>query len=94
MRKFDNLNLNDALETLIGIPELRDTQKWIMLLNKVNLAYGGANVEENYQIFTPEFIVRDMINAIGIDEVKNVSKNIFEPTSFSSSTVILFISLS
>lgn len=41
----------------------------------------GENDVEGFQIFTPEFIVNDMINAIGKKEVLDFSKTILEPTS-------------
>lgn len=40
----------------------------------------GRNDTEGYQIFTPEFIVRDMCTAIG-DEIFDFSKTVLEPTS-------------
>lgn len=81
MRRFENLSIYDAVEYLKEIKELIDISKWIMPLKQVNLAYGGENIDENYQIFTPEFIVKDMVKAIGEDVVADNTKNVFEPTS-------------
>ena len=81
MRRFENINVGDAVEYLRNIPELKEITKWILPLERVNLAYGGANIDENYQIFTPDFIVKDMVGAIGNDVVADNTKNVFEPTS-------------
>ena len=45
------------------------------------LADIGSNDQEGYQIFTPEFIVKDMIKLIGKDVVSNIYKTILEPSS-------------
>lgn len=81
MRDFKNLNVEEAVEYLKNIKELKEISKWILPFQKVNLSYGGANIDENYQIFTPEFIVKDMVKAIGEDVIVDNTKNIFEPTS-------------
>ena len=52
----------------------------IILLDKICLSSMGHNDVEGYQIFTPEFIVKDMCNAIG-EDILDFSKNILEPTS-------------
>lgn len=44
------------------------------------LAEGGTNDTEGYQVFTPEFIVHDMCQAVG-DDIFNPEKNVLEPTS-------------
>lgn len=41
----------------------------------------GLNDAEGFQIFTPEFIVEDMIKALGVEKVTDFSKTILEPTS-------------
>ena len=46
-----------------------------------NLADIGANDQEGYQIFTPDFIVKDMIKLIGNDNVANINATVLEPTS-------------
>lgn len=48
--------------------------------DSIKLAYMGSNDVEGYQIFTPEFIVKDMCAAIG-DDVFDFNKNVLEPTS-------------
>lgn len=50
-------------------------------LNKVIYMEHGSSDEEGYQIFTPEFIVNGMVDAIGKKEVLDFSKTILEPTS-------------
>ena len=52
----------------------------IRFFDCVKLASKGNNDIEGYQIFTPEFIVRNMCEAIGEDLV-DFTKNILEPTS-------------
>lgn len=52
----------------------------ISFLDSVHLASMGHNDIEGYQIFTPDFIVRDMCQAIGKD-VTDFNKTILEPTS-------------
>ena len=52
----------------------------IQCFESIHLASMGHNDIEGYQIFTPEFIVRDMCAAIG-DDILDFSKNILEPTS-------------
>ncbi len=45
------------------------------------LADIGSNDQEGYQIFTPEFIVKDMIKLIGEENVANINSTVLEPTS-------------
>ena len=52
----------------------------IQCFDNIRLASMGSNDKEGYQIFTPEFIVRDMCAAIG-DDILDFSKTILEPTS-------------
>jgi hypothetical protein len=52
-----------------------------LLLDKPSYLVHGTNDEEGYQIFTPEFIVKEMIEAIGKKEILDFSKTILEPTS-------------
>ena len=81
MLKFENLNVTDAIMFLYKNKELNELHKFVLPFNKLKLLEGGENLEENYQIFTPEFIVRDMVHAIGEDEVSNAERTIFEPAS-------------
>lgn len=59
----------------INTLELKDYNKYPIL----NL--NGENDENGFQIFTPKFIVRDMIDAIGVDKIIDINKTILEPTS-------------
>lgn len=52
----------------------------ISSFESLHLASMGHNDVEGYQIFTPDFIVRDMCAAIG-DDILNFSKTVLEPTS-------------
>lgn len=49
-------------------------------LSEIKLASLGSNDVEGYQVFTPEFIVKQMTEAVG-DDILDFSKNILEPTS-------------
>jgi len=46
----------------------------------LKLASSGNNDTEGYQIFTPDFVVKDMCQAVG-KELLDFSKTILEPTS-------------
>ena len=48
--------------------------------DSLHLASMGHNDTEGYQVFTPEFIVKDMCSAIG-DDIFDFSKYVLEPTS-------------
>lgn len=52
----------------------------IQCLDHLNLASIGDDDTEGYQIFTPQFIVRQMTEVVGRD-ILNFSKTILEPTS-------------
>ena len=52
----------------------------ISAFESLQLASMGHNDTEGYQIFTPDFIVKDMCAAIGND-ILDFSKSILEPTS-------------
>ena len=42
---------------------------------------GGSNDPDGFQIFTPEFIVKDMIKLIGNDNINDITKTVLEPAS-------------
>ena len=52
----------------------------IVAFDSLQLASMGHNDVEGYQIFTPDFIVKDMCTAVG-DDVLDFSKTVLEPTS-------------
>lgn len=63
----------------------------IHCFDSIHLASMGHNDTEGYQIFTPEFIVKDMCAAIG-DDILDFSKNVLEPTSGDGAfTVYIFL---
>lgn len=48
---------------------------------KMQLSSEGHNDIEGYQIFTPDFIVDDMIKMIGLHNIVDIDKTILEPAS-------------
>ena len=52
----------------------------ISSFESLQLASMGHNDVEGYQIFTPDFIVRDMCAAVG-DDILDFNKTVLEPTS-------------
>ena len=52
----------------------------IVEFDSLKLASMGHNDAEGYQIFTPDFIVKDMCSAIG-DDIFDFNKTVLEPTS-------------
>lgn len=52
----------------------------IVDFDSLQFASKGYNDVEGYQIFTPDFIVRDMCAAVG-DDILDFTKTILEPTS-------------
>ena len=67
------------LQSKFSKTELK-TYESIQCFDSIHLASMGHNDTEGYQIFTPEFIVKDMCAAIG-DDIFDFSKNVLEPTS-------------
>jgi hypothetical protein len=49
--------------------------------DNLHLSSEGHNDVEGYQIFTPNFIVNDMIKMIGLKAIMDINNNILEPTS-------------
>ena len=52
----------------------------IQAFDTLQLASSGSNDTEGYQIFTPDFVVKDMCSSIGKD-ILDFAMNILEPTS-------------
>lgn len=46
-----------------------------------DLDIGGSDDIDGFQIFTPDFIVKDMINIVGKDNINDFNKTILEPAS-------------
>lgn len=44
-------------------------------------AAAGENDKDGFQVFTPDFIVKDMIDAVGRSEIEKPERVILEPTS-------------
>lgn len=42
---------------------------------------GGSNDPDGFQVFTPEFIVNDMLKLIGNENINEITKTILEPAS-------------
>mgnify|MGYP003291719836 CR=1 FL=1 len=53
----------------------------IVELDEIKLASMGSNDTEGYQIFTPDFVVKDMVKTIGTNNILDITKTILEPTS-------------
>lgn len=79
---FDNKNYDELLPILKQSTELWEELSAIKCLNKVDLkSCGNNNNLDNFQVFTPEFIVNDMIKAVGVDNIANNDYNVLEPSS-------------
>ena len=82
---FTSKSYEEVAESISTDPEykcLLESLQKIQLLDKVDLKDSGSNDDlDNFQIFTPEFIVRDMIDAVGKDKVTDSANRILEPTS-------------
>ena len=76
---MDYRSIVDRLKAKYTKDELKYYDQ-IVEFDSLQLASMGHNDTEGYQIFTPEFIVKDMCTAIG-DDVFDFSKTILEPTS-------------
>lgn len=46
-----------------------------------DFSYGGTNDLDGFQIFTPEFIVKDMLKLIGEKNICDIHKTVLEPSS-------------
>lgn len=80
--QFDHSSYEQVYATITSDKCLVREIKNINPLNRVDLRDAGDNNNlDNVQIFTPQFIVNDMIDAIGKDQIVDVSKRILEPTS-------------
>jgi hypothetical protein len=73
MKEIDKKIIN----TKFGQKNIED----LVYLEKPSYALHGEKDEDGFQIFTPEFIVNGMIEAIGKEEVLNFTKTILEPAS-------------
>lgn len=80
--KFDDLTYEGVLTLIKGKKSLWKEVTSLTLLDAVDLKECGENNDlDNFQIFTPRFIVDDMIEAIGLDNITDFGQRILEPTS-------------
>lgn len=88
---IDNANILDTNNLLLKNRRISKAFKNIRLLERIELSNGGSNDVEGYQIFTPRFIVEDMTNAIGTDNITDFTKNVLEPTSGDGAFVVYIL---
>ena len=87
---MDFKNVSSTLLSKFNKNELNAFES-ITVFEHIRLASMGHNDVEGYQVFTPEFIVKDMCEAIGND-ITDFTKNILEPTSGDGAcTVYIFL---
>lgn len=79
---FHEESYEGVLSALKGQKKLWKELSLITRLDCVRLKSCGENNDlDNFQIFTPRFIVDDMLKAIGIENITNFANRILEPTS-------------
>lgn len=88
---IDNANILDTNNLLLKNRRISKAFKNIRLLERIELSNGGSNDVEGYQIFTPRFIVEDMTNAIGTENITDFTKNVLEPTSGDGAFVVYIL---
>lgn len=80
--EFYNETYDAVLSVLKEKKTLYKSLSALTCLDKVTLKTCGHNDSlDNFQIFTPRFIVDDMLKSIGIDNITNNDYKILEPTS-------------
>lgn len=80
--EFNNETYDAVLSILKEKKTLYKKLSTLTCLDKVSLKTCGHNDSlDNFQIFTPRFIVDDMLKSIGIDNITNNNYRILEPTS-------------
>lgn len=72
---------NKEIANVDSAPTIEEIVSQIHELDEPTYAEHGENDVNGYQIFTPEFIVEGMIDAVGIKEIEDINKTILEPTS-------------
>lgn len=88
---IDNANIIEANTLLLKNRRISKAFKNIRLLERIELANSGSNDVEGYQIFTPRFVVEDMTNAIGMNNINDFTKTILEPTSGDGAFVVYML---
>lgn len=80
--EFENESYETVLARLRKRSELWKELHSISRLKEVRLkAFGNNEDLDNFQVFTPRFIVADMLKAIGDENIANVDHRILEPAS-------------
>lgn len=72
---------NKEIANVESAPTIEEIVSQIHELDEPTYAEHGEHDVNGYQIFTPEFIVEGMIDAVGIKEIEDINKTILEPTS-------------
>lgn len=79
---FNDKSYDELLAIIKQYPKLLEQLNKIQRLEKVDLkTYANNDDLDNFQVFTPGFIVNDMIKAVGVDNISNNNFNILEPSS-------------
>lgn len=80
--EFNNVTYDAVLSILKEKKTLYKSLLTLTCLDEVTLKICGHNDSlDNFQIFTPRFIVDDMLKSIGIENITNNDYRILEPTS-------------
>lgn len=79
---FTDFTYDQVLALVLNDKKVRGELSCISKLGKLDLRTNGDNDDlDNFQIFTPRFIVDGIMNGIGEDNICDLSKRILEPTS-------------
>lgn len=79
---IDDRSYDSVLEIIKSHTHLMDELLSIKCLDEIKLKASGGNENlDDFQVFTPQFIVDGMINAVGVDNIVNNKMRILEPTS-------------
>ena len=71
----------NAPEKVESAPTIEEIVGQVHELDEPTYAEHGEHDVNGYQVFTPEFIVEGMIEAVGAKEIEDITKTILEPTS-------------
>ncbi|MCQ2753054.1 MAG: hypothetical protein MJ206_02225 [Bacilli bacterium] len=74
---------NDSLSTIKSKLSKQENEAFdnIVLFDSVQLANSGLEDDDGFQIFTPRFIVKDMVESVGKRDILDFNKTVLEPTS-------------
>ena len=80
--EFENNTYDAVFNALKEKKALYKSLSSIIFLDNVSLKVCGHNDSlDNFQIFTPRFIVDDMLKSVGLENITNNNYTILEPTS-------------